>query len=530
MRAFDGYPGPGVDEEDTGDEQETLPPDFKFASYRIGRTLGVGAFGAVYEAFREPLNKRVALKVLHPQLASNQDAVARFIREAELVAQIEHPNIVAVLDVGIERGVPFLAMEFLDGETLTARLTRGGMSVPAALDIVLPVVAAVAVVHERGVVHRDLKPDNIYLSRKVTGAVVPVLLDFGIAKVQETRFSMTRTNSLMGTPFYMSPEQARQARNVDARSDQWTLAVILYECVAGRRAFAGGGLLEILMAIATQPIEPLSSVVEGLPPGFEAALGRALERDPAGRYPTTRELGVALLPFATPVTRALWAEALGRVSAIPAAPLMLSKPSQTPSVNRAMAALLSMQGAAVATAPPPPPQAPDEPPPEARTEHAAPKARPERPRFVSIAVAVPVLVVAMVAGGLVVRSVMGDNAPAPPETYALVVRVDPPVAQIELDGTPVGTGVLLRALPDDHALHTLRVSAPGYEPRTSTFRDAVPEQNIVLLAVRSVARPVDAAVEAGAAATPPDPTAPPDSSAGHGERRRGRRHHGERGD
>ena len=534
------------DEEETSAEEavQTLPPDFKFGDYRIGRTLGVGAFGAVYEAFRTPLNKRVALKVLHPEMATNQDAVARFIREAELVAQIEHPNIVAVLDVGVESGVPFLAMEFLEGETLAARLARGPMTLTAALDVMLPVISAVAVVHERGVIHRDLKPDNIYLARKITGAVVPVLLDFGIAKVQEARHSMTRTHSLMGTPFYMSPEQAREARNVDARSDQWTLAVILWECIAGKRLFEGGSLLEILMAIATQPIAALNDVVPDAPAGFEAAFMRALSREAADRYASTREFGVALLPFASAATRVVWADALQRVSEIPAAPLMLSAPPTTPSVNRAMAALLGSQNTVVATQPkssssPPEsieaPSAPQRAAPDAITTPPppAPRLAPSKqgPRIAYVLVGLVVLVGAMVAGGAVVQTVLHPDAPVPVSlpgtaveataTYTLAVRVQPSTAVLELDGNAAGTGLLLRSFTADGRPHTLRIAAPGYESRTLTFHEAIPEQHISLAPARPDA---GASADAEGAASPGSPAGAPDEPAPTGHHGHGHGH------
>jgi serine/threonine-protein kinase len=155
--------------------------------YTLLRELGAGAFGAVYEARKEPLNKRIALKILHPDKARDAQYNARFVQEAQAAASLRHPHIVDVDDVGVLDGVPFLAMEFLDGETLSEHLKREGpLSTAAALDLLLPVFSAVAAVHDRGIVHRDLKPDNVFLWRPSTGIVHPKLLDFGIAKVRES--------------------------------------------------------------------------------------------------------------------------------------------------------------------------------------------------------------------------------------------------------------------------------------------------------------------------------------------------------
>ncbi|MEZ4407939.1 MAG: serine/threonine-protein kinase [Polyangiales bacterium] len=162
------------------------------------RLLGAGAFGAVYEAVREPLGRRVALKVLHDQFVRRTDVLARFQREAQVVAQLEHPNIVGVLDVGAVEGAPYIAMEFLTGESLADRLEKHGpMRVDRAVDTILPVLAAMATVHEKGIVHRDLKPDNIYLATLPTGATQPKVLDFGVAKVFESSQALTRTNTMM---------------------------------------------------------------------------------------------------------------------------------------------------------------------------------------------------------------------------------------------------------------------------------------------------------------------------------------------
>ena len=300
-----------------------------FGGYEIVRQLGVGGFGAVYEAVRLGLRKRTALKVLHPELARDPDVLERFLREAQIVAQVEHPHIVAVFDVGVHDARPYIAMEYLDGQSLADRIDHGGpMSAADTVDLMLPVLSALATVHARGIVHRDLKPDNIYLARQPTGAVAPKLLDFGIAKVREAGRPLTATNAIMGTPNYMSPEQARESRSIDAQSDQWSLAVIVFECLLGRCPIQGDNLLALLVAIANDPLPRLCDLSPGQPPALEAILLRAMDRDPTLRWSSVRAFGEALLPFASPAARAHWA---GFFTGAGVDVLDFARPSATPS-------------------------------------------------------------------------------------------------------------------------------------------------------------------------------------------------------
>ena len=206
----------------------TLAPGATFAGNQIVRPIGSGTFGHVYEARRLPVGRRVALKVLHPHLATHQEALARFQREGEIVAQLEHPHIVTVLDVGVFEAQPYIVMPLLEGETLAERIARtGAIATHEALDLLLPVLSAVDMIHTHHVVHRDLKPENIFLDRGMAGQVVPRVLDFGIAKLEEASVALTQTSAMMGSPYYMSPEQAQESKHIDASSDQWSLAVML---------------------------------------------------------------------------------------------------------------------------------------------------------------------------------------------------------------------------------------------------------------------------------------------------------------
>lgn len=277
----------------------------RVGDYEVGRALGRGSYGAVYEAIKHPLGKRVALKVLHREHATRRDLVQRFTREAAVVAGLEHPHIAHVFDVGAHDDVPFLVMEFLDGETLADRLAREGrLPVPEAVDLLLGVVSAVAAAHAKGVIHRDLKPDNVFLARMPAGPPVAKVLDFGVAKVLDAEVALTRTRSLVGTPLYMSPEQAEESRDINAATDQWSLAVILYECVTGARPFAAASLLSLLNAIARDAHASARARESTVPQGLSAALDRALHKRPGARFPSVSALGAALLPYASVSARA----------------------------------------------------------------------------------------------------------------------------------------------------------------------------------------------------------------------------------
>ncbi len=284
-----------------------LPSGARFGAYEVVRMLGSGAFGTVYEALRHPLKKRVALKVLHADMARNPEAVARFLREAEAASQLDHPHIVDVQDLGAIDGSSFIAMEFLDGETLDAHIERHTrLSVAATLDLLIPIISAMMAVHARGIIHRDLKPANVFLTPTSQGQF-PRLLDFGIAKLTATDSSLTRTASVLGTPSYMSPEQVRESRLIDFRSDVWSMGVMIHECVVGRRPFDGASLFETFEQIMRLPIKGTGAFVPDVDPGFDAVVLRALQRDPSQRISSMRELGAALLPFSSAVTQAAWA-------------------------------------------------------------------------------------------------------------------------------------------------------------------------------------------------------------------------------
>jgi serine/threonine-protein kinase len=271
--------------------------------YRIVRLLGEGGMGAVYEGENLRIHRRVAIKVLHSQVAANANAVARFEREAQAAGRIGSEHIVEVLDLGqLADGDRYMVMEFMDGQSLNARIRSLGRMTPVQLlPITVQLLEGLKAAHEAGIIHRDLKPDNVYLVKSKKGQADFVkLLDFGISKFNTGggEFSMTRTGSVMGTPYYMAPEQAKGGREVDYRVDIYALGVILYEAVSGQVPFTADTFNELLFKIVLESPRPIEEVVPELDPAFAAIIKKAMERDPNQRFQSCLEFDQALNAWA----------------------------------------------------------------------------------------------------------------------------------------------------------------------------------------------------------------------------------------
>jgi tRNA A-37 threonylcarbamoyl transferase component Bud32 len=269
--------------------------------YTIARVLAKGGMGTVYEARHTRLTRRVAIKFLLPELAARPEILRRFENEAMAAGALEHPNLVAVMDLGLAiDGSPYLVMEFLQGEDCARLLRRTGpLPVPRAADIVVQACRGVAVAHRAGIIHRDLKPENLFLADAGDGSDQVKVLDFGIAKLRPSDAQIsTRTGSTFGTTHYMSPEQARGAAEVDARTDVWSLGVVLHELLGGKKPFDGEEPLNVVHQILSATPPALESLRPGLPAGLAAVVGKAMEKDPERRFPTIQALAEALAPFA----------------------------------------------------------------------------------------------------------------------------------------------------------------------------------------------------------------------------------------
>ncbi len=264
--------------------------------YRLEHQLGGGGMGAIWRAEHLVLRAPVAVKLLDAEIAADEQAIARFNREAQAAASLRSPHVVQIIDYGVDEGAPFIVMELLEGETLADRIKSAGRLSPAETSrIITHVARAVARAHEAGVVHRDLKPENVFLVHNEDAEIAKVL-DFGVAKVDAGKLggsAMTRTGSLLGTPYYMSPEQAQGNKEVDHRSDLWALGVIAYECLTGERPFDSDGLGDLVLSICVRDI-PVPSSVASVPPGFDAWFAKAVSRDPELRFQSARELADTL--------------------------------------------------------------------------------------------------------------------------------------------------------------------------------------------------------------------------------------------
>jgi eukaryotic-like serine/threonine-protein kinase len=459
-----------------------------FARYQIVRTIGEGGMGTVYEAFHPALKKRFAIKTLLPAIAQTPEFRTRFLREAEVAARINHPNIVRVTDVGTEGDTPYMVMEYLEGNTLGHLLAeRGRLDFVESADILLPVLSAVAAGHAAGIIHRDLKPENIFLTQGAWGDLVPKVLDFGVSKLmtEEPSGALTGTLTVLGTAAYMSPEQARGARQVTHLSDQYALGLILYEMLTGTRGHPGDNPFEILFNISNLAIIPLLDVRPDCPPELEKVVMRMLAPEPENRYRSLLDVGAALLPFASDRSRLTVGDSFRQGSTGEIVPLADSsvpvrasrplaarssrlQPGSTPTplpvrmplvtgspqfrggdettdllprrLGRGALVVGALAGAAllggvfslVLRRPPPPAPAPSK-------AALQPEAAVERPK------------------------------PAAPPPRHVDLTTIPAEAGVSIDNGSPWTGQLHTTIPADGESHVIRVWAEGYEPRTISF-------------------------------------------------------------
>lgn len=271
-------------------------------SYQIVRLVGEGGMGKVYEARHLRLKeRRFAIKVLLPEFAQNPEIVERFKREAESASSISHPNVVEVIDVFYTRdGAPCIAAEFLDGEELGAFVEKvGRLGVPFAIGVARQICRALAAAHAKGVVHRDMKPENVFLLKQQPGeSGVPRIkvIDFGVSRVKDHDIHLTQAGVILGTPSFMAPEQAR-AEVVDERADIYAVGAVLYNLLTGARPFDSDDPTRTLIMLLTEELPPARSLNPAIPPQLEAVMRRCLSKIKEERYSTMEELEAALVPF-----------------------------------------------------------------------------------------------------------------------------------------------------------------------------------------------------------------------------------------
>ncbi len=274
--------------------------------YRLDSIIGTGGMGKVFSAMHVDLGQKVAIKVLivEDDDARRDEARERFLREGRATAALVSDHVVRVYDVGtLDSGAPFMVMELLRGQDLAVTLARGGaLAVDLAAECVRQAAEAIACAHEQGIVHRDLKPSNLFLTQRSDGSALVKVLDFGISKNTQSAQepitgSLTETRSVLGTPFYMSPEQVRDAKKVDSRTDIWSLGLILHELLSGSPAFEGTTLPGVCASIAADPPAALRLQRPDVPVELEAVVLKCLEKDPARRFQAARELIPLLATF-----------------------------------------------------------------------------------------------------------------------------------------------------------------------------------------------------------------------------------------
>ncbi len=322
--------------------------------YRLVRQLGVGGMGQVWEARHERTKGRVALKVLLPEMGRHEEVLRRFQREVEVTSALNHPNIVRVSDADkLPDGRPYLVMEFLDGYDLT---TVAGRALPLGdvVDIVEQTAMGLHVAHGQSVIHRDLKPANIFVvPLPGTARAVVKILDFGISKAMDGVNRLTHTRNVIGTPYYMAPEQATGGRSaMDARADQFSLAAIAYELLTGQMAFDGDGMMNVIYKVVNDPPRSFASLGVTAPAGVEAAILRALSKPPGDRFASVMEFAEALKPRgAGTLAEARPAAITAQMRVAPGTLILPDPPSTTTSLQSSAGELATVAAVAQAARP-----------------------------------------------------------------------------------------------------------------------------------------------------------------------------------
>jgi serine/threonine-protein kinase len=325
--------------------------DVLAGKYEVDRVLGSGGMGMVVRAKHIQLGEMVAIKFLLPDFGT-VDRVARFEREARAAAKLKGDHVARVVDLGkLDNGAPYMVMEYLEGEDLDQRVRRRGpLPVAEAIDFMTQACEAMAEAHGLGIIHRDLKSSNLFVVNRPDGSERLKVLDFGIAKVVDSDLSgleagMTRTLAVMGSPTYMSPEQMKSTRNVDARTDIWALGVILYELLTARVPFGGEGLAELYTSIASGT--PRRIARRDVPQGLEAVVLRCLEKSREKRFQDVAQVAKALAPFGSKSANDA-AERTLKITQSATARLGSTRAASSPRGRRMLAAALASAAAVVA--------------------------------------------------------------------------------------------------------------------------------------------------------------------------------------
>jgi len=320
--------------------------------YRVEGVIGKGGMGYVVSATHLDLDEKVAIKIMRSDSVGSEEAAKRFIREAQSAAKLKSEYVTRVIDVGVlPDGSPYMAMEFLEGSDLSDMVERNGaLGIELAVDLVLQACEGLAEAHGRGIVHRDIKPSNVFVTWRADGSPLVKILDFGISRATTpgAELSLTQTASVLGTPAYMSPEQMRSSRRVDARTDIWSLGVVLFEILEARWPFLAESFTEMCAKVAADDPERMSDRV---PPALQAVVYRCLEKNVDRRFADVGELAAALAPFARDQRESsLRVERIKRI--VVRGKLGQSTPTARPAENRGDGSLGGWEGSSALTPPP----------------------------------------------------------------------------------------------------------------------------------------------------------------------------------
>jgi serine/threonine-protein kinase len=401
--------------------EEEKPGRIIAGKYELQELIGQGGMGRVWLAHNQALDTRVAIKLIRPDLLA-EETTERLLREARATARINHASVVRVFDFGTDEGQPYIVMEVLEGEPLSRLLeVRGRLPATNAVSLLLPVASALVAAHSRGVVHRDLKPENVVLTKDERGRTIPKVVDFGVARLEPSaRAGATPRSGLhdtrgavVGTPDYMSPEQARGRKDVDARTDVWAFAVLLYECITGKRPFSGENYNALLSAICGDDPIPTTLHLAGDAELWDL-IQKGLAKDREKRWETMRDFGSALAFWA--VDRGLTGDSTGTAleeewlgSSPPSA--LSDRPPPMDSGRRSRISIDTLGSASAPSLPSIPAQL-----------VSVPAPAPSRLRSW-----VPLAVVFTAAGGLVAGLLLRQPAPpAPPSPTASPATASPP--------------------------------------------------------------------------------------------------------
>ena len=285
----------------------------RVGDYHIEGLLGRSAIGNVYAARHVLRDKRVALKVLAQHLVSRPAFAQRFLREGRAAARVRHENIVEIFEVGTAGNTPFIAMRLLKGESLARRISRGPLVAAELVGVALPVIAAIATSHEAGVIHRDLKTEDIFLHEKAPGVIQPVVLNFGMSKIMGEAslppLDARSDGASMELPFYLAPEQVHGGRNVRGATDQYSLGVLMYEGATGRRPFEGHSLTEVVEKVLAGQYELPDVANPAVPAALSRVIVRAMAMSVTDRYTSLWAMGLALMPAsASARDRGIWSD------------------------------------------------------------------------------------------------------------------------------------------------------------------------------------------------------------------------------